>query len=435
MKETDDQPESVNYIDNRPRPSGPPTGTYNQGWRNHPNLGWREPGNSSNQQSLNQRTNFQQPRNELQNFPQQQGGRERLEDTISRLISDTEKKNSDRFLQLESNFRNQQASIQNIKKQINQLAQNFFERPQGALPSNTETNPKSQVHLITLRNRTVGPAEGPPPTEEIATPPQQEKVSPPSPEPTKAPPVPYPGRLIRQKTNEQFTKFESLLKQLHVNIPFIDVLTQMPKYSKFMRDFLTHKRKIESLQLVNLGKECSALVRNRLPQKKIDPGSFTIPCSIGDSPIRNALADLGASINLMPASMFKRLGLGKTSPTKMSIQLADRSVKFPQGVAENLLVKVDNFVYPTDFVILDMEEDTEVPLILGRPFLATAQAVVDMNDGTLTLKYGDKEVKFGVGKRIEDDYPVNYMKVIDSSLDDALRRCNMGCKTSRSENI
>ncbi|MFS7913922.1 putative aspartic peptidase domain superfamily [Helianthus anomalus] len=119
----------------------------------------------------------------------------------------------------------------------------------------------------------------------------------------------------------------------------------------------------------------------------------------------------------------------------MSIQLSDRSVKYPQGVAENLLVKVDDFVYPADFVILDMEEDTEVPLILGRPFLATAQAVIDMNDGTLTLKFGDKEVKFGVGKREEDDDPFNYMKVIDSSLDEALRRCNMGCKTSRSENV
>ena len=133
--------------------------------------------------------------------------------------------------------------------------------------------------------------------------------------------------------------------------------------------------------------------------------------------------------------MLNRLGLGKTSPTKISIQLADRSVKYPQGVAENLLVKVDNFVYPADFVILDMEEDTEVPLILGRPFLATAQAVVDMNDGTLTLRYGDDEVKFGVGERIEDDDSVNYMNVIDSSLDAALRRCNMGCKTSHSENI
>ncbi|KAJ0845598.1 putative aspartic peptidase domain superfamily [Helianthus annuus] len=199
----------------------------------------------------------------------------------------------------------------------------------------------------------------------------------------------------------------------------------MPKYSKFMRDFLTHKRKIETLQLVNLSEECSAVLLNKLPQKKIDPGSFTVPCSIEGSPIRNALADLGASINLTPASMFDRLGLGKTSPTKMSIQLADRSIKYPQGVTENLLVKVGDFVFPADFVILDMEEDTEVPLILGRPFLATAHAMVDMNGGKLTLRVGDKEMEFRVGKIVENDDPVNYMNVIDSSLDDALRRCNM----------
>ncbi|XP_035834251.1 uncharacterized protein LOC118482724 [Helianthus annuus] len=194
----------------------------------------------------------------------------------------------------------------------------------------------------------------------------------------------------------------------------------MPKYSKFMRDILTHKRKIETLQLVNLSEECSAVLLNKLPQKKIDPGSFTIPCSIGRSPVHNALADLGASINLMPASMFDRLGLGKTSPTKMSIQLADRSIKHPQGVIENLLVKVGDFVFLADFVILDMEEDTDVPLILGRPFHATAHAMVDMSDGKLTLRVGDKEMTFRVGKRVEDD-PVNYMDVIDSILDDALQ--------------
>ncbi|XP_022029656.1 uncharacterized protein LOC110930617 [Helianthus annuus] len=203
----------------------------------------------------------------------------------------------------------------------------------------------------------------------------------------------------------------------------------MPKYSKFMRGFLTHKRKIETLQLVNLSEEYSDVLLNKLPQKKIDPGSFTIPCSIGGSPIRNALADLGASINLMPTSMFDRLGLGKTSPTKMSIQLADRSIKYPQGVAENLLVKVG------DFVILDMEEDTKVPLILGRPFLATAHAMVDMNGGTLTLRVGDKEMEFGVGKRVEDDGPVNYMKVIDSSLDDALRSIQVVPTSELSGNV
>ncbi|XP_022003206.1 uncharacterized protein LOC110900630 [Helianthus annuus] len=180
----------------------------------------------------------------------------------------------------------------------------------------------------------------------------------------------------------------------------------MPKYSKFMKEFLAHKRKIETLQLVNLSEECSVVLLNKLPQKKIDPGSFNIPYSIGGSPIGNSLADLGACINLMPASMFGRLGLGKMSPTKMSIQLADMSIKYPQGVVENLLVKVREFIFPADFVILDMEEDTEVPLILGRPFLAIAHAMVDMSDRKLTMRVGDKKMKFGVGKRVEDD-PVN----------------------------
>ncbi|XP_022031913.1 uncharacterized protein LOC110932974 [Helianthus annuus] len=128
--------------------------------------------------------------------------------------------------------------------------------------------------------------------------------------------------------------------------------------------------------------------------------------------------------------MFDRLGQGKTSPTKMSIQLANRSIKYPQGVAKNLLVKVGDFVFLADFVILDMEEDTEVLLILGRPFLATVHAIMDMSDGKLTLRVGDEEMKFGVGKRVEDD-PINYMDIIDSSLDDVLRRCNTGCETSR----
>ncbi|XP_022024485.1 uncharacterized protein LOC110924801 [Helianthus annuus] len=146
-----------------------------------------------------------------------------------------------------------------------------------------------------------------------------------------------------------------------------------------MRELLTHERKIESIQQVNLNEECSATLLNKLPQKKIDPGSVTIPCSIGGSPVSNAFSDLGANINLMPASMFNGLGLGKLHHTKMSIQLADKSVKYPQGVIENLLVKVREFVFPADFVILEMEEDTKIPLILGRSFIDTAWAMVDMS--------------------------------------------------------
>ncbi|XP_022019916.1 uncharacterized protein LOC110919978 [Helianthus annuus] len=201
-----------------------------------------------------------------------------------------------------------------------------------------------------------------------------------------------------------------------------------------MRDFLTHKRKIESTQQVNLSEECLVALLNKLPQKKIDPGSFTIPWSIRGSPISNALADLGASTNLMPASMFDRLGLGKPRPTRMSIQLVDKSVKYPQGVRENLLIKVGEFVFPADFVIIDIEEDTEIRLILGRPFLATARAMRDMSDGRLTLRVGNKEMKFEVGQRVVED-PVKYIKALDLSLDYALSQCKLGCESSRPGNI
>ncbi|XP_022003261.1 uncharacterized protein LOC110900699 [Helianthus annuus] len=316
-----------------------------------------------------------------------------------------------------------------MEKQFSQIAQHFTERPQGALPSNTEINLKAQVNVIKLRSRKVGPESEPtlqhtdPIHAKTPTDNNQENTEPKNIDTTKPPLVPYPVRLLRQKIDEQFTKFVSLLKQLHINLTFVEVLTQMPKYSKFMRDFLTHKRKTETIQQVTLSEECSAALLNKLPRKKIDPGSFTIPCSIGRSPISNTLADLGARIYLMSATMFNRLGLSKPHPTKMSIQLADRSVKYPQGVIENLLVTVGEFVFPTDFVILDMEEDTEIPLILGRPFLATARAMVDMSDGQLTLRVGEKEIKFEVGQRVEDE-PVEYLNTIDSSLDDALQRYN-----------
>jgi hypothetical protein len=160
--------------------------------------------------------------------------------------------------------------------------------------------------------------------------------------------------LIKQKTDEQFGKFISLLKQLHANIPFVDVLTQMPKYSKYMTDFLANKKKFEQLKQVDFGESCSAIVSNTIPKKKLDPGSFTIPCSIGGLARSNALADLGASINVMPTSMFKWLRIGEPHPTMMSIQLVDRSIKISKGITKNLLVKVEEFVFPADFVILDM---------------------------------------------------------------------------------
>ena len=147
--------------------------------------------------------------------------------------------------------------------------------------------------------------------------------------------IPYPQRLKKHKLDKQFTKFMEVFKKLHINIPFADALEQMPSYVKFMKDILSQKRRLADFETVNLTEECSAIFQRKLSQKLKDPGSFTIPCTIGNAIFERALCDLGASINLMPLSIFKRLGLGEARPTTVTLQLADRSLKHPRGVIED----------------------------------------------------------------------------------------------------
>ncbi|CAL1411814.1 unnamed protein product [Linum trigynum] len=194
-----------------------------------------------------------------------------------------------------------------------------------------------------------------------------------------------------------FKKFVNIFKQLHINIPLAEALEQMPTYAKFLRELLTKKRKWADLEKVTLTSECSVVIQNKLPEKRDDPGSFIIPCVIGDTEFNKSLCDLGAGINLMPYSVYKKLGLGDVlKPTRITLQLTDRSVKIPKGVVENVLVKVGKFILPTDFVILEMEEDQGVPLILGRPFLATGDALIDVGRGKLTFRVGKEEEIFNV---------------------------------------
>ena len=188
-------------------------------------------------------------------------------------------------------------------------------------------------------------------------------------------PIPYPHRLKKNKLDKQFTKFMEVFKELHINIPFANALEQMPSYVKFMKDIFSKKRRLSNFKTVNLTEECSAILQRKLPQKLKDLGSFTIPCTIENAIFERALCDLGASINLMPLAIFRRLGLGEARPTTVTLQLADRSLKHPRWVIEDVLVKVDKFIFPTDFIVLDMEEDKEIPIILGRPFLSTGRAL------------------------------------------------------------
>ncbi|XP_020243263.1 uncharacterized protein LOC109821488 [Asparagus officinalis] len=146
----------------------------------------------------------------------------------------------------------------------------------------------------------------------------------------------------------------------------------MPSYAKFLKEILSNKRRLEEYETVALTQECSDIIKNKLPPKLKDPGSFSIPCTIGDMSINRALCDLGASVSLMPLSIFNKLQIGDLKPTTISLQLADRSVKRPIGKLEDVPIQVGKFFIPVDFVILEIKEDSQVSIILGRPFLTTA---------------------------------------------------------------
>ncbi|KAK5802863.1 hypothetical protein PVK06_030491 [Gossypium arboreum] len=166
----------------------------------------------------------------------------------------------------------------------------------------------------------------------------------------------------------------------------------MPNAMIFLKELLVNKRKLDEALHVELNAICSAILQNKLPNKLKDPGSFTIPCLIGSLDVNHALADLGASINVMPYKMFKQLGLEKPKQTRMSIQLADKNIRFPRGIIADVIVKIDKFIFLVDFIILDIEENSNTPLILGRPSLATAKTIIDVGTGELTLWVGDETI-------------------------------------------
>ena len=180
---------------------------------------------------------------------------------------------------------------------------------------------------------------------------------------------------------------------------------------------------------MNLTATCSAVVQRRLPEKMKNPGSFTIPCSIGKYEFKKALCDSGASITLMPLSMVQRLSLGELTPTTIILQMANRSMAQPEGVLEDVLVKVGKFVFPVDFVVMKMEEDNQVPPLLGRLFLATGAALIDVQKGELTLRVGKEAVHFNLNKSLtQSDVDAENFNFVDNSSPisfDLISNCNL----------
>ncbi|XP_071727870.1 uncharacterized protein [Rutidosis leptorrhynchoides] len=204
----------------------------------------------------------------------------------------------------------------------------------------------------------------------------------------------------------------------------------MPNSAKFFKELLSNKDRLREIITLPLSKECSLVPHHGIPPKLGDTGRFMGPYYLQYVQISNALADLGASVNLMPYSLFKKLGLNELRTMRMTIQLADRSVKIPQGIAEDILVRVDKFAFPVDFIIMDIEADTEVPFILGRPFLNTAKVVIDIHEKSLKLRVSKEEVTFNVDQLMnhprEEDVSLidSLQELIDEHLEESMAICS-----------
>ncbi|KAL7599566.1 hypothetical protein Lser_V15G21208 [Lactuca serriola] len=215
------------------------------------------------------------------------------------------------------------------------------------------------------------------------------------------PPLRFPARARQEKNDVDYQKFLEHIKALQINMSFIEAVAQMPKYAKFLKELLTNRKKMEEVKKVVLNDNCSAAMLNKLPKKKGDLGSLTLPCQFRNLATIYALADSGAIINLMSYSFFKKLDLSEPRPIRMAVNLANKTVTFPKGIYKDLLVKVDNFVFLADFIVLDMEADPQVLIILGRPFHNTASAIVDMRDSKFSLRVGDELATFGVDQAMK----------------------------------
>ncbi|GJQ90847.1 reverse transcriptase domain-containing protein [Tanacetum coccineum] len=325
-----------------------------------------------------------------------------------------------------------QASMSNQTNELKNMMASFFQMNTastsgtGSLPSNTVANPKGELKAITTRSGLVldGPTIPMPPpfinpeederVEETLTdpehgeytikvpPPQVQKAKPPSQRnfvihqrDPRYPHIPYPSRMNQEKQKEkdevQIHKFWHMFKQLHINISLADALILIPKYQKMLKSLLSNKEKLIELANTPLNENCSAVILKKLPEKLGDPGKFLIPCGFSELKCK-ALADLGASINLMPLSVWKELGLPELISTQMTLELANRDICTPKGIARDVFVLVGKFTFPADFVIVDYESDPRVPLILGRPFLRTARALIDVHGEEMILRDGNERL-------------------------------------------
>ncbi|XP_058082476.1 uncharacterized protein LOC131230589 [Magnolia sinica] len=252
------------------------------------------------------------------------------------------------------------------------------------------------------------------------------------------PKAPFPQRLAPVKKGNNFNEILDMFKQVQINIPLLDAIKQVPAYAKFLKDLCTQKRKMNVHKKVFLAEQLSSMIQNNTPPKFRDPGAPTISCVIGEHKVQKALLDLRASVNLLPYSVYEQLGLGELKPTKITLQLADRYIKVPRGIIEDVLIQVDKFYFPVDFIVLDTQPvqnpTSQIPVILGRPFLATSNAIINCRNGVMKLSFGNMKIKlnvFNAAQQPADSEDICEVDMIESlvhesflkSSEDALETC------------
>ncbi|XP_026384225.1 uncharacterized protein LOC113279773 [Papaver somniferum] len=383
----------------------PYSNNCNPGWRHNPNFSWSK-GTHQGGPSSNPPPGFHWNQTQVQEPSPVDKRVSSLEESIRLLIEGNALNNSqttqninhlvqkldDFILTSQRSQQNSDWAIANLETQISQLSNRLNGREDVTFPNQTTPNPKGVNQVITLRSsktleNLVEPPKDNSPAEnetivdqtsskdpnrpEISRSPSEEDI----PDRVYIPPAPFPQRLAKKKPSTYAENLD-IFKQVKVNLPLLDAIKHVPAMDKFLKEMCTAKRDASVHKKAFLTQQVSSIISQKYPVKFKDPGCPTVTCVIGIQTIYNALLDLGASVNLLPFSVYEQLGLGEMKPTRITLQLADRSVKIPRGIIEDVLVQVENFIYPVDFVILDTQpvsgQDINIPIILGRPFLATA---------------------------------------------------------------
>ncbi|KAM2122551.1 hypothetical protein ACFX1Q_020214 [Malus domestica] len=442
--------ESANAIgfqsQNQPR-HDPYSNTYNPGWRDHPNFKWREPQQAQPQGGFRQQPPgfynkpYAPPQVQPQSAPNNSGNA--LDnDTLVKLLTT-----------LTNGQENQKKRVDQLEKQMRQIADVVGQiRDQGRLPSSTIPNPKGgfeSAKAILLRSgKEIGVGsssktghkedeklqfeeeEACPPTAKVDTPMPQAPMAPNLSNssnkgknvlnsiPTNVFPlnVPFPSRFLQSKNEEEEKDVLETFRKVHVNIPILDAIKQIPKYAKCLKKLCTTKKRVREKEVVHVSENVSAILQHKLPPKCKDPGSFTILCVIGNTRFKSAMLDLGASINVMPYSIYASMNLGALKNDGVIIQLVDRSNAYPKGVLEDVLVQVDHLIFPADFYVLKMDESDHapsLPILLRRPFMKTAQTKIDVAKGLVTMAFGGDMISFKISESIETPNIVHSCCAID----------------------